>query len=205
MFSIREKSILGVSFALFGNTCLRLLPTQILSCCFSCLNKQLVESCASPACDREQNLWCHAILSLLIQRYHQGRVRNGRFPSLSKEENGKRGVCVCVCVLNQVKTQVDMRCSGFLVPFAQSRSQTLLTRRDLREPLVQGFLCYRDSAELLQGPLKSICPPICGPDKLYRLGVCTVIFQMHVDSIMIKKKALLNSCQATVINRTTTF
>lgn len=86
-----------------------------------------------------------------------------------------------------------MRCSGFLVPFAQSRSQTLLTRRDLQEPMVQGFLCYRDSAELLQGTLKSICVPICGPDKLYRLGVCTVTFQMHVDSIMIKKKALLNS------------
>lgn len=42
MFPIKKKSVLGTSFASFGNTCLRLLPAQILPCCFSCLNRQLV-------------------------------------------------------------------------------------------------------------------------------------------------------------------
>ena len=40
-----------------------------------------------------------------------------------------------------------------------------------------------DSAELLQRALKSTPAPVCGPDKLYCLGVGTAIFQMHVGAI----------------------
>lgn len=85
MFSIKKKSILGISCFLWERLS-RITPSSDLPCCSSCLNKQLVESWAPPACERGQNLWCHATLSLVIQRYHQGSARNGTFPSLSKEE-----------------------------------------------------------------------------------------------------------------------